>query len=143
MKSSPIGVLVGVVVSTTTAWAQPPPESRPTAFVTRGQVVDALGQPVPGAAITIEGSDTAARTDRDGWFRIAAPLGASLVVTSAAHGVGLATVDGAQQEIVLAAQLGETVMVESAAPAAAPGAARLDRAELQRIPGTGGDLVRA
>jgi hypothetical protein len=37
----------------------------------------------------------------------------------------------------------ETIEVHGEAPAAAPGAASLDRSELQRIPGTGGDFVRA
>jgi len=37
----------------------------------------------------------------------------------------------------------ETIEVHGEAPAAAPGAAKLDRSELSRIPGTGGDFVRA
>src|SRR5204862_7019933 len=41
------------------------------------------------------------------------------------------------------AQLGETIEINSEAPAVAPGAAQLDRKELQRIPGTGNDVVRA
>ena len=37
----------------------------------------------------------------------------------------------------------ETIEVQGEAPLAAPGAAQLDRQELQRVPGTGGDIVRA
>src|SRR3954468_20021543 len=39
-------------------------------------------------------------------------------------------------------EAGETIEVRGEAPAASPGAAQLDRSELQRIPGTGGDVVR-
>ena len=40
-------------------------------------------------------------------------------------------------------QSGETIEVKGEAPPEAPGAAKLDRDELQRIPGTGNDVVRA
>ena len=129
---------------------QPEPESpeQPPAKVikTRGRVIDALGKPVRGATVTVEGSETTVRTGRDGWFEIDAPEGSSLVVESKAFGVGLATVTGPLlEETVLLSeeQLAETITIESDAPAAAPGAAQLDRQELQRVPGTGGDVVRA
>jgi hypothetical protein len=39
-------------------------------------------------------------------------------------------------------QASETIEVSGGAPPEAPGAANLDRAEIRRVPGTGGDLVR-
>ncbi len=113
---------------------------------TRGRVIDALGKPVRGALVIVEGTSTSTRTGRDGWFEIEAPFGATLVVESKAFGVGLATVTRERlDEIVLLRedQLSETITVESEAPAVAPSAAQLDRQELQRVPGTGGDVVRA
>ncbi len=126
---------------------QPAPAdpSTPTLAV-RGRVIDALGRPVRNASVTIEGGDFIVKTGRDGWFKLRAPIGATLVIDSKTFGTALATVNGELlDDIVLLteSQLGETITVESEAPSAAPGAAQLDRTELQRIPGTGGDIVRA
>jgi hypothetical protein len=120
------------------------PDQRP--IVTRGRVIDALGKVVRGATVTVEGTDVVAKTDRNGEFEIMAPPDATLVVESKAFGVGLATVTGVLlDDIVLLTedQIGETIEVRSAAPSMAPGAAKLDREELQRVPGTGNDVVRA
>ena len=125
--------------------AQPTDPSKPTISV-RGRVIDALGRPVRNATVTIEGDTVTVRTGRDGWFKLRAPIGSTLVIDSKTFGTALATVTGdVLDDIVLLteAQLGETITVESEAPSAAPGAAQLDRKELQRIPGTGGDIVRA
>ncbi len=140
------------IASAQPAPEQPVPEqpapldpSTPTVAV-RGRVIDALGRPVRNATVTIEGTSESAKTGRDGWFNLRAPIGSTLVVDSRTFGTALATVTGELlDDIVLLteAQLGETITVESEAPAAAPGAAQLDRKELQRIPGTGGDIVRA
>jgi hypothetical protein len=46
-------------------------------------------------------------------------------------------------DAILAESYAETIEVEGEAPPASPGAAKLDRSELQRIPGAGGDVVRA
>src|SRR5262245_15296339 len=114
--------------------------AQPT-VVTEGRVVDGRGRPVHGATIAVEGGGASARTGPDGRFRIDAPLGASLTGEAAGLGIGLAIVDGAPLEIILTTA--ETVRIVGAAPVAAPGAAQLDRQELQRVPGAGGDLVRA
>jgi outer membrane receptor protein involved in Fe transport len=127
-----------------------PPPSEPPAgedIVVVGRVIDVLGKPVRGATITLEGgTEPIGKTDRLGRFTVKAPMGATLVVESKAFGVAIATVNGRSlDDIVLLTekQLGETISIESDAPAAAPGAAQLDRQELQRVPGTGGDVVRA
>lgn len=124
---------------------QPSPEAAPE-ITARGRVIDALGKPVRGATVTIEGTATSVKTGRDGWYTIKAPQGATLVIESRSFGVGIATVTSPLlDEVVLLSeeQLAETITVESQAPAVAPGAAQLDRQELQRVPGTGGDVVRA
>ena len=131
---------------------QPAPEqpapidpSVPTILVS-GRVINALGRPVRNAVITVEGSTDEVKSDREGRFKIRAPIGATLVVSQKAYGVGLATVTGEViDDVVLLTEdpLAETIEIQSEAPAVAPGAAQLDRQELQRVPGTGGDVVRA
>lgn len=156
MKFVRSALVAALVLGPGVAWSQPPAPEQPapapdpaskTIRVT-GRVIDALGRPVRNATVSIEGQPDAkpARTGRDGTFVIEAPMGANLVVEQKAFGVGLATVTGVLlDDIVLLteAQLGETIEINSEAPAAAPGAAQLDRKELQRIPGTGGDIVKA
>ena len=153
------GTAVALVLGGGVAAAQPPAPEQPTSppeqapaptptIKVAGRVLDALGRPVRNATITIEGQvdGKVAKTGRDGTFVIDAPIGSTLVVEQKAFGVGLATVTGGTiDDIVLLTekQLGETIEVNSEAPAVAPGAAQLDRKELQRIPGTGGDIVRA
>ncbi len=142
---------VGVAHAQEPAPEEPtPPADTPAPaeeIVVVGRVIDVLGKPVRGASITLEGgTEPIGKTDRQGRFTVRAPMGATLVVESKAFGVAIATVTGrAMDDIVLLTekQLGETITVESEAPAAAPGAAQLDRKELQRVPGTGGDIVRA
>ena len=110
-----------------------------------GRVIDALGRPLAGATVGIEGQPATVRTDRRGRFRIAAPVGATLVVERDGKDVGLATVTGPSIDDVVLLEAGahsETIEITGRAPAAAPGAAQLDRKEVQRVPGTGGDLVR-
>ena len=115
-------------------------------ITTQGRVINALGRPVRGATVTIEGVEKPVKTDRSGWFKVKAPLGASIIVEAPGYGVGLVTVTGELlEETVLLSeeQLAETIEIESEAPPPAQGAAKLDRKELQRVPGTGGDVVRA
>lgn len=124
----------------------PPPSADATAITVRGRVINALGRPLRNAKVSVEGESESVATARDGWFRISAPIGATLVIEAENYEIGLATVDGAKlDDIVLltTAQTSETIEVSGVAPPAAPGAAKLDRQELQRVPGTGGDVVRA
>jgi hypothetical protein len=124
---------------------QPPPATDQVITV-RGRVINSLGRPVRGATVTVEGETAGVKTASDGWFKLEAPMGATLVVEATSYEVGLATVTGPRlDEIVLltSAQTSETIEVSGEAPPAAPGAAKLDRQELQRVPGTGGDIVRA
>ncbi|HLL24869.1 MAG TPA: TonB-dependent receptor [Kofleriaceae bacterium] len=144
-------VLVITLFGTGVALAQPPeqPPSEPRLdqrFTINGRVVDALGRPVRNAVVTVEGGDGTATTDRNGRFKVGAPLGANLIVEARGYNPGLATVTALTiDDIVLLTveQTTETIEVEGQAPAEAPGAAQLDRQELQRVPGTGGDIVRA
>jgi len=141
--------MVMVLLGARVAGAQPPPapERLDQEFTISGRVIDALGRPVRNAVIAIEGRDEGkAKTDRDGRYKIRAPLGATIVVEADGFNTGLATIAGLSvEDIVLLtiAQTTETIEVSGQAPAEAPGAAQLDRQELQRVPGTGGDIVRA
>lgn len=135
--------------------AEPPaPEPAPAADQTplaevitaRGRVIDSLGRPVRNAKVSVEGQSETVTTGRDGWFRISVPLGATLVIEAEGYEFGLANVDGTKlDDIVLLTteQTAEIIEVAGEAPPPAPGAAKLDRQELQRVPGTGGDVVRA
>jgi hypothetical protein len=134
------------------ALAQPagpdaPDDAAPAAeaITVTGRVIDPLGKPIRRASVVVEGGADPVTTDRDGRFEIVAPVGATLVISSDRGGTALATVTGAVlEDVVLVVDLdSETIEVEGEAPTAAIGAAQLDREELQRLPGTGGDVVRA
>jgi len=122
-----------------------PPVDSEEDITVRGRVIDNLGRPIRKATVTVEGTFDEATTDKDGFFEIAAPLNATLIVTTDRNGVALATVTGpVLDEIVLMIDLAtEEITISDRAPIVAPGAATLDRDELQRLPGTGGDVVRA
>jgi hypothetical protein len=144
-------VVAMVAVVAPDVGAQPPPQEAPAPPSDRvpisGRVVDALGKPIRGARVAIENTDDNVTTDGDGRFVLTAPIGATLVIEASRYDTGIATVMAAgtigDVVLLLTSQFGETIEVKGEAPAAAPGAAQLDRQELQRIPGTGGDLVRA
>ncbi|HEX5060571.1 MAG TPA: TonB-dependent receptor plug domain-containing protein [Kofleriaceae bacterium] len=111
-----------------------------------GRVINSLGRPIRGAKISVEGDTKVVTTDRDGKFHIVAPDGATLVIDANTYEVGIATIAGPTLDDIVLLTLGqrsETIEIKGEAPAAAPGAAKLDRQELQRLPGTGGDVVRA
>jgi hypothetical protein len=142
---------VALAQPTPTPPEQPAPETPAPAeldktITVRGRVINSLGRPLREARVSVEGEAELVSTGKDGWFRIKAPLGSTLVIEANGYEVGLATVDGATlDDIVLltSAQTSETIEVSGEAPPASPGAAKLDRQELQRVPGTGGDIVRA
>jgi Carboxypeptidase regulatory-like domain/TonB-dependent Receptor Plug Domain len=124
--------------------AAPPPDA-PVVTVT-GRVIDALGKPVANATVRVDGGTESARSGRDGRFRILAAIGTTLVVERDGFDAALANVTaGAIDDVVMlkAGSHAETIEVSGAAPAASPGAEALDRTELQRIPGTGNDVVRS
>jgi len=134
------------------AWAQPgdgPEVTREAApapvIEVSGRVIDGQGRPLTGATVSVEGRPDRVRTDARGRFRIAAPVGATLVAEHPGKDVGIAVVTGPSVGDVVLLDAGahsETIEITGEAPAAAPGAAKLDRKEVQRVPGTGGDLVR-
>ncbi|HEX3763202.1 MAG TPA: TonB-dependent receptor [Kofleriaceae bacterium] len=132
------------------ATSSPAAETAPpdTPIAVEGRVIDALGQPVAGARVSAEGGDGAgaATTGRDGRFQLAARPGAELVIERDGYDAALArAAAGAIDDVVLlaAGASAETIEVTSEGPAEAPGAAKLDRGELEHLPGTGGDFVRA
>ena len=153
-------VVVGLVIGARAAWAQPepapptPPEPAPLGEVhveapripIQGRVINALGRPVRGATVTVEGTDVTTTTDRSGSYKLAGvATGATLVIDAKGYQTGLATVSvGVVDDVVLLGikESTETIEVTGEGPPAAPGAAKLDRSEVQRIAGTGNDLVR-
>jgi hypothetical protein len=149
-----VPVVAGTVAGARLASAQPAPEPAEPAVAPppvgtldiTGRVIDALGHPVRGATVAVEGAAGVAITDAAGRFHVAgASLGASIVVDAAGYTTGLGTVaDGALADIVLLTeqQSSEVIDVHGDLPPESPGAAKLERTEMTRIPGTGGDLVR-
>jgi len=122
----------------------PPPEAAAPIKVS-GRVIDDKGKPVKGATVKVENSTATTTTDAKGRFTIDAPVGATLVITSEKLGAGLASVTGAALEdtVLLQDVANEEIEVSGEAPISSTGTAQLNREELQRIPGTGGDVVRA
>jgi hypothetical protein len=136
------------------ALAQPPPQEAPapdpapaaSSVPVSGRVVDMFGKPVKNANVGAEGAADKVKTDAQGRFVIQAPIGATLVVDADGYQTAIATVmaAGSLGDIVaLPASMGETIEVKGEPPPAAPGGAKLDRTELQRVPGAGGDIVKA
>ena len=137
------GLMVGGV-----ARAQDAPPEVPAAPVERitvsGRVIDTLGKPIKGAQVNVENETAITTTDKQGTFVVQAPVGATLIINSEKYGAALATVTGPVLEdtVLLLDLTSEKIEVVGRAPTAAVGAAQLTREELQRIPGTGGDVVR-
>ncbi|MDB4954923.1 MAG: TonB family protein / TonB-dependent receptor [Myxococcales bacterium] len=97
--------------------------------------------------MTIEGTTTIAKTSRDGTYRVAqAAVGASLIIDKDGFETALGMVSGAEvDDIVLLslAQASETIEIHGDAAPASPGSVTVSRDDIQRIPGSGGDVVRA
>ena len=150
-----VGLLVSASASaqpdpTPTPAPEPAPPAEPTpaaqAIAISGRVIDALGRPVRGATVVIEGTTDTATTGRDGRYRFAhAALGATIVVDKTGFETSLGSVSGASIDdivMVTEAQSQETIEISGEPPPDSPGSTKIDRAEAERIPGTGGDLVR-
>ena len=137
-------VLAVALLFVPVAHAQPPPEQPPELTVTvTGRLVDLYGKPIANAQVAIENTSVRVKTDQRGQFKISAPIGVMLVFESPKHEIGFATVTGEDLGDITVLGTGERIEVRGDAPPPAPGAASLDREELQRVPGTGGDIVRA
>ncbi|HEY4058574.1 MAG TPA: TonB-dependent receptor [Kofleriaceae bacterium] len=123
----------------------PPSDAQPAEIEVSGRVIDALGRPVAGATVTVENATEHVTTDKAGRYKTIAAVGATLVVLAEGKSTELATVTGPTLEdvVLLLDTPGEQIQVHGETPVAAPGAATLGREEVQRLPGTGGDIVRA
>lgn len=108
-----------------------------------GRIIDALGKPVRGA--TVSCGEVSATTNTNGEYTIACPANGDLVILKDGYGAGIGTASERVEDIVLLseAQVTETIEVTGEAPVAAPGAARVSREQIQRIPGTGNDIMRS
>jgi TonB dependent receptor-like, beta-barrel/Carboxypeptidase regulatory-like domain/TonB-dependent Receptor Plug Domain len=139
-------LLIVLSLATEVARAQPPDQAEVAVLAVDGRVIDALGRPVANATVTVEGTTNATRTNKAGRFHLdGVHRGDTVVVDHDGFSTGLATVEAnAIDDIVLLSQkqATETIEVKGQAPPETPGAAKLDRTELTRVPGTGGDLVR-
>lgn len=109
-----------------------------------GRIVDSRGAPISGARIVLDGN-TLGTSDSDGGFQVLAPVGVSVIIEHDGHDVMLVNVTGGSlgDVTMTAGARSETIEIRGEAPPPVPGAAKLDRSELQRIPGAGGDVVRA
>lgn len=124
--------------------AEPPPAAPVERITISGRVIDNLGKPIKGVQVNVEGETETVTTDKDGVYTLTAPMGASLLFNSEKYGSALGTVTGpVVDDVAMLLDLtSEKIEVVGRAPTAAVGAAQLTREELQRIPGTGGDVVR-
>jgi outer membrane receptor protein involved in Fe transport len=122
-----------------------PPADLPTIAVD-GRVVDALLHPIVNASIKVEGGGVLGHTDARGRFHLTGlHVGDTIVADAPGFETTLSTVTGPSLDDVVmlsTKQSTEVIQVKGEAPPTTAGAAKLDRTELTRIPGTGGDLVR-
>ncbi len=82
-------IALGTALATTTAYAEDNSGSTKRAEVQqnnsrtiKGTVVDEKGEPLPGASILVEGTQTGATTDLDGRFRVTLPAGKNKIRVS-------------------------------------------------------------
>lgn len=143
-----VALAVPLLASPAQAQPEPPTETpapaRPDAVYVVGRVITSLGRPLANALITVEGGDgTVYKTDSKGYFRLEVPIGTTLVVDYPNLDTTIVVVDGRSLDDVVLVDSSETIEVEGDAPPPVSGAAKLDRDELQRVPGAGGDIVKA
>jgi outer membrane receptor protein involved in Fe transport len=105
-----------------------------------GRVVDSHGTPVAGASVSLEDGTKIVKTNARGEYTVDAAPGSSLIVLADHFGAGLGTAAAHADDIVLLAE--ETIEVKGDPPPQAIGAVRLERSDAERMPGTGGDVVR-
>jgi outer membrane receptor protein involved in Fe transport len=134
-------VLLLLMVGIASAQPQPP-------IAIHGRVTDAYGKPIRGATVSIEAMPDIApvTTDKEGRYHLdGVPTGAGVVVIADGYQAGLGSATGAVvDDIVLLTdkQGSETIEVQGEPPPEAPGAEKVSREELQRMPGTSNDLMR-
>ncbi len=110
-----------------------------------GIVIDgATGKPLAGATITADGV-VVATSDRKGRFTTS-PLEPGVTLIVLADGfepalLTLADADGAEIFLLPLDLASEIIEVSGQAPPAAPGSTRLDRDEIETLPGAGGDVI--
>jgi len=144
--------LAAALAFTNPAAAQPTePTPTPATATVTGRVIAPTGAPIAGARIGVATDDPGGgghitTSDRSGRFTVTAPIGATLTIEHDGDELAIAMVTGDALDDVVLRPLGagaETIEVHGERPVAAPGAASLDRSELQRVPGVGGDVVQA
>jgi hypothetical protein len=137
----------GLSLAARDAGAESVVEQQPILRAIRGRVIDSRGQPIRGAKVSIESATAAvsAVTDDDGVYAITGvPPGAGLVVLADGYAAGIATASERVDDVVLlSAARAETITVTADAPPPVQGAAKLARADLERLPGAGNDAIRA
>ncbi|MDX2088834.1 MAG: TonB-dependent receptor plug domain-containing protein [Kofleriaceae bacterium] len=114
----------------------------------RGTVYNgSTGAPVAGAAFTVDGK-VIGRTRRNGSFAIEVASDATVLLERDGFDIVLVDLtappgpDGDFDQVMLPlGAAGEIIELTSEVPPAAAGAAKLERTELERLPGTGGDLL--
>ena len=144
IRALAISVLL-VSVASRRGSAQPGSGSEAASEHVTGRVIDAVGRPIRDARVLVEGDpQNQTTTDRAGRYQLDAARGVTIVVDKAGYQTSLAVVTGATLDdlVLLVVDDGETIEVKGEAPPGAPGSAKLDREEIERIPGTGGDLIR-
>jgi outer membrane receptor protein involved in Fe transport len=144
------GLAPGLVLAQPTPEPPPAPVEAPVPDLptgpVKGRVIDAAGKPIKGATVAVEGTDIKTTTAADGTFAIDAVVGATLVIEKNKFDLAVwAVTAGELGDVVLLPEgsSSETIEMSGEAPAKTPGAATLDRTELQRVPGAGGDIVKA
>ena len=143
-------VILVILALPLVAHAQPEPApDQPPAVATQkvsGRVIDAYGKPIAGATVGVEGGTVTVKTDKLGKFHLDdVPETASIVASKDNYQDGLGNITPGTTEIddiVLITDKTETIEVSGEGPPTSPGAAKLDRSEMERVAGTGNDVVR-